>query len=70
MNENMNETDGIVIDLDDLMNDAETLGKLYECGSLMIQSSNQEKARQGYRILDVVDKYMRDDGHKKHLNMP
>jgi len=48
----------IVIDLNALEDDPEVLGKLYECASLMIQSSNRQESQVGYQMLEVVDKMM------------
>ncbi len=50
----------LVINLDDIADDAEVLGKLYECGSLMVQSSNPDEVRTGYQMLEVVDRQMRE----------
>jgi len=55
----MGEKREIVIDLNDLKGDAEALGKLYEFGSLMVQSSNRSEVDSGYRILKMVDQFMR-----------
>lgn len=49
-----------MINLEDMSDDVEALGKLYECGSIMVQSSNPDEAKAGYRILDMVDQLMRE----------
>jgi len=49
----------VVIDLDLLAGDSEALGKLYEFGSLMVQSSNRNEVDSGYRVLEMVDQFMR-----------
>ena len=50
----------LVIDLDAIADDAEVLGKLYECGSLMVLSSNPDEVKAGYQMLEVVDRQMRE----------
>lgn len=45
----------IIIDMDHLMDDPGVLEKFHEFASLMIQSTNAEQARLGYRMLDVMD---------------
>lgn len=55
----MTEARKIVIDLDLVAEDAEALAKLYECASLMVQSSNVRESELGYRMLEVVGEVMR-----------
>ena len=50
----------LVINMDDIADNAEVLGKLFECGSLMVQSSNPDEARAGYQMLEIVDIQMRE----------
>ncbi|MES0370879.1 MAG: hypothetical protein ABUK11_01235 [Mariprofundaceae bacterium] len=64
----MNEKRQLVIDLDDISDDVEVLGKLYECGSIMVQSSNPDEAKEGYRVLDMVDLMMQETENKRHLD--
>ena len=55
----MSEERKIVIDLDMIASDAAALAKLYECASLMVQSSNPRESDLGYRMLDLVGEVMR-----------
>lgn len=55
----MTEERKIVIDMDLVAEDTEALAKLYECASLMVQSSNARESELGYRMLDVVGEVMR-----------
>lgn len=55
----------IIIDLDHISNDPEVLAKLYECGSLMIQSDNAQEVQSGYQMLDLVNQEMK----KLHSNI-
>ena len=50
----------LVINLDDIADDAEVLGKLFECGSLMVQSSREEEVKAGYQLLELVSRQMRE----------
>jgi len=49
----------VVINLADVASDAEALGKLYELGSIMIQSNCSEEVKTGYEILELVDRELR-----------
>ena len=55
----------IVIDLDTIAGDPKALGKLYECGSLLVQSSKKEESALGYKMLDMVDQLMNQPGNHK-----
>ncbi|MDX8386914.1 MAG: hypothetical protein R8M46_00065 [Ghiorsea sp.] len=54
----------IIIDLDTLSSDPEVLGKLYECGSLLVQSNEKKDAQLGYQMLEIVSDVMEQNNQK------